>query len=62
MGTISINRGTRTARYLEIGDRNEADGPRYPDDDLAWGPVDGEHLIPTRTERPIREVTTDGGS
>jgi uncharacterized cupin superfamily protein len=38
-----INRGTRTARYLEVGDRNEADGPFYPDDDLAWGAVEGEY-------------------
>ncbi|MEO8537726.1 MAG: cupin domain-containing protein [Betaproteobacteria bacterium] len=34
-----INRGSVPVRYLEVGDRVEADLPRYPDDDLAYDAV-----------------------
>lgn len=31
-----VNRGDRPARYLEISNRDPADGATYPDDDLAY--------------------------
>lgn len=31
-----VNRGTTTARYLEVGNRIEGDNAFYPDDDLMW--------------------------
>ena len=31
-----VNRGGAPARYLEVGNRDPADAPFYPDDDLAW--------------------------
>jgi uncharacterized cupin superfamily protein len=32
-----VNRGSRPARYLEIGGRTPGDNAFYPDDDLMWG-------------------------
>lgn len=38
------NRGTKPARYLEVGNRVSGDAAFYPDDDLMWIPAeDGEH-------------------
>jgi Uncharacterized conserved protein, contains double-stranded beta-helix domain len=31
-----VNRGNALARYLEIGNREAADRPFYPDDDVMW--------------------------
>jgi uncharacterized cupin superfamily protein len=31
-----VNRGTMPARYLEVGNRDDADTAYYPDDDLAY--------------------------
>ena len=31
-----VNRGTRPARYLEVGNREEADEAFYPDDDIMY--------------------------
>jgi len=31
-----INRGNAPARYLEVGNREDADAAHYPDDDLAY--------------------------
>jgi len=31
-----VNRAKAPARYLEVGDRDSADMPFYPDDDLGW--------------------------
>jgi uncharacterized cupin superfamily protein len=38
-----INRSGAPARYLEIGNRDEADSARYPDDDLAFA-ADGSYV------------------
>ena len=38
-----VNRGTKPARYLEVGSRIDADVAHYPDDDLKWI-VDGERF------------------
>ena len=38
------NRGTKPARYLEVGNRVSGDQAFYPDDDLMWIPAeDGEY-------------------
>ena len=37
-----VNRSGRPARYLEVGNRDEADMAFYPDDDLALERVDGK--------------------
>ena len=36
-----VNKSGRPARYLEIGDRDPADGAHYPDIDLEMRKVDG---------------------
>jgi uncharacterized cupin superfamily protein len=36
-----VNRSTRDAVYLEVGDRTPGDGASYPDDDLVARAVDG---------------------
>jgi uncharacterized cupin superfamily protein len=46
-----LNRGAEPAQYLEVGSRNDADEPHYPDDDLRWVKVDGE-------ERPAHKDGT----
>jgi uncharacterized cupin superfamily protein len=38
-----INRSGAPARYLEIGNRDEADSAPYPDDDLAFA-ADGSYV------------------
>jgi uncharacterized cupin superfamily protein len=38
-----INRSGAPARYLEIGNRDEADSAHYPDDDLAFA-ADGSYV------------------
>ena len=47
-----INRSTRPARYLEIGDRNEQDSAFYPDDDVALERVDGKLRYIHKDGRP----------
>jgi uncharacterized cupin superfamily protein len=42
-GHHMINRSGAPARYLEIGNRDEADSARYPDDDLAFA-ADGSYV------------------
>jgi uncharacterized cupin superfamily protein len=40
-----INRGTRDAFFLEIGDRSPGDDGEYPDIDMIWRCVDGDQKI-----------------
>jgi uncharacterized cupin superfamily protein/glutathione S-transferase len=56
-----VNRSNRSARYLEISDRNTQDMALYPDDDLMWvGQPDGRAIAchrdgtpyPTRGDNP----------
>ena len=42
-GHHMINRSGAPARYLEIGNRDEADAGHYPDDDLAFA-ADGRYV------------------
>lgn len=48
-----INRGTKTARYLEMSNRDPQDSAEYPDDDLAYskGP-DGKARFSHKDGRP----------
>lgn len=45
-----VNRSDRPARYLEISDRNPADGAEYPDDDLVYRKGSDGRAIFTRKD------------
>jgi len=50
-----VNRSGRPARYLEVGDRNDADMAFYPDDDVALARVDGELRYTRKDGSPYPE-------
>jgi uncharacterized cupin superfamily protein len=45
-----VNRSTRPARYLEISNRDPADGAEYPDDDLVYRKAADGKAIFTRKD------------
>ena len=47
-----VNRSARPARYLEISNRDPADGAEYPDDDLVYRRVDGKAVFTRKTGTP----------
>lgn len=48
-----VNRSARPARYLEISNRDPADGAEYPDDDLVYRKAaDGKSVFTHKDGRP----------
>jgi uncharacterized cupin superfamily protein len=47
-----INRSSRPAQYLEIGERVEADQCSYPDDDLRWQQQGGRWIAAHKDGTP----------
>ncbi len=47
-----VNRSSRDAVYLEIGDRREADECHYPDIDLHLKPVAGNYVFTRKDGTP----------
>jgi uncharacterized cupin superfamily protein len=50
-----VNRSSRNALYLEVGDRRTGDVCEYPDVDLRLIPVDGDQVFVHRDGRPLKD-------